>query len=155
MVLLTWAMPIGHATGVGQEPRIDLDRAQPAEEELLDDMVDDRLPNVQLGDLEPEQRAEILGRELEEGPLVALEVGAEGEAPRGQRVEPQGVQHLDPHVDVAVGLRPGPLDGVEAMGTELVGGERKEGGGHGGKGRAAHGHSWVRTPAGQPSGSGP
>ena len=71
--------------------------------------------------VEAEQRAQVLGGELEERPLVALEVGAEGEGGGGHRVEAEGVQHLDPHVDVAVGLGPDPVDGVQRVGLVPLG----------------------------------
>ena len=71
-----------HRPGVGQEPGVRLHRAQPAHGQLLLHVVDHRPPDVHLGDLEPEQRPEVLGRELEERPLVALEVAAQGECRR-------------------------------------------------------------------------
>src|SRR5664280_102421 len=116
--------------GVGQEPRVDLDGAQPPELQLLDHMVEHRPPHVELGDLQPVEHPEILRGVLEEGPLVALEVGAQGEGSARHRVEPECMEHLDPHVDVAVGLRPVALRCVQRVGSESIRGQGEQGDGH-------------------------
>ena len=51
-----------------------------------------------------EQPLEILGRRLEERPLVALEVHPHDAPEHRQRLVAAGVQQLDEHVRVAVGL---------------------------------------------------
>ena len=48
--------------------------------QLLLDVIDDRAPHVHLGDLNPNSVRRSSGGKLEERPLVALEVAAEGEA---------------------------------------------------------------------------
>src|SRR5664280_441304 len=121
---------VGHPASVGQEPRVDLDGAQPPELELLDHMVEHWSPHVELRDLQPVEGPEILGGVLEEGPLVALEVGAQGEGSARHRVEPECMEHLDPHVDVAVGLRPVAFRSVQRVGSESIRGQGEQGDGH-------------------------
>jgi hypothetical protein len=94
------------ARGIGKVEGVDLGRQQPAHLELFLDVVLQAAPRVHLGDIDPVERPQILGRELEELPLVALEVDGERERQRGPVVETQRVQQLDPEVDVAVGLGP-------------------------------------------------
>src|SRR6185503_1067170 len=65
-----------------------------------------RTPERKLLHVEAVQLVEIEERELEEGPLIALEVDGEGERQRRDGIVPQGVQQLDPGGDVAVRLRP-------------------------------------------------
>ena len=134
--------------GVGEEPRVGLHDEQPTELELLLGVVERRAPDVELGHLQPEERAQVLGRELEEGPLVALEVRAEGEGGGGQRVEAEGVEQLDPQIDVAVGLRPRPLAGVQRMGAVAGAIDLQQLG----PGPRAHGQSRSRAAFGQSSG---
>ncbi len=134
--------PVGDPSGIGQVPRVDLHRAQPAEAELLGHVVDHRPPHVELGHLDAVDGPEVLRWVLEEGPLVALEVGGQREGGRGHGIETKGVEDLDPHVDVAVGLGPAALGGVQLVGPEAVRGQRQQGEGHG--------QRRSRTPAGQP-----
>ena len=133
---------------VGQEPGVRLHDEQPPQLELLDGVVEGGAPDVHLGHLQPEERPEILGRELEEGPLVALEVGADGEGGRGQGIETQGVEQLDPEIDVAIGLGPRPLGGVERMRSVAGRIDRH----HPQPGPRAHGQSRSRAAAGQSAG---
>ena len=69
--------PVGDPGRVGQIPGVDLDGEEVALGQVVGQVLDDRPPGVQLVHLEPEQRPQVLHRELEQGPLVAVEVGAE------------------------------------------------------------------------------
>ena len=76
------------------------------------------------------ERFEVFQRHLEEGELVALEILGEGEAEHRLRGAPEGVQHLDPEIDVAVRLRPHALGVVQRMRPVSLGVGPGEDGGH-------------------------
>ena len=92
-----------------------LDDHRPAETELLEDVLGERAVDDELLHLEPVQACEILGRRLEERPLVAFEVDHGAERQHGQRLEPLGMQQLDPEVGVAVRFLKLPLRRVELV----------------------------------------
>ena len=92
---------------VGEEPRVELDDDRPAVVDLLGDLDRQRPVGLHLVDVDPEERLEILGRGLEERPLVALEVGSDEAAERRERLVAVGVEELDHDVHVAVGLEVG------------------------------------------------
>ena len=54
-------------------------------------------------------------RHLEEGELVAFEVGADEMAEPGERIEPARMQQLDEDVGVAIGLAIGAVGRVQRM----------------------------------------
>ena len=60
-------------------------------------------------------------RELEEGPLIALEINRQGERQGGDGFEAPGVQQLDPHIDVTIGLGPDALFAMNAVALVAVG----------------------------------
>ena len=76
--------PVGDAGGVGKVEGVDLGGEQPAHLELFLDVVLQPAPRVHLGDVDPVERPQILGWELEELPLIALEVDGERERQRGR-----------------------------------------------------------------------
>ena len=81
-------------------------------------------------------------RRFEELPLLAVEVDTESERQRGDRVETECVQQLDPQIDVAVRLRPVaifPMEPVVLVGLRV---ERQQAMSLG------HSHSRCRTDAG-------
>src|SRR5579862_7122839 len=134
--------PIADARGVGEVEGVDLHG-----DEVALDVVDDRPPDVDLEDLHPEQVPEILGRELEQCPLGAVEVGAQGEGTGGQGLVAERVEDLDHHVEPAVRLGPVTVGGVQLV-RVVRGGVEVEDSVH-------HGHSTPRTEVGQVFGSNP
>jgi hypothetical protein len=142
---------VRHALGVGEEPCVGVHDEQPTELELLLGVVERRAPDVELGYLQPEEGAQILGGELEERPLVALEIRAEREGGGGQGVEAEGVEQFDPQIDVAVGLRPRPLTCVQRMGAIAGTIDLQQLG----PGPRTHGQSRSRAELGQSSGRTP
>ena len=86
IVVLTCSMLVRDPGGVGEVEGVDLGGEQPAHLELLLDVVLEPAPRVHLGDVEAVERSQVLERELEELPLVALEVDRERErqAPASQ-----------------------------------------------------------------------
>src|SRR6185503_14142100 len=75
---------------------------EPAGGQVLDRVLDQRPPDVELLDVEAIQLAELVVRRFEEGPLIAFEIDRDGERQDGARLEAQRLQHLDPDVDVTV-----------------------------------------------------
>jgi len=110
-----------------------------------------RAPDVHLGDLQTEQRPEILGRELEKGRLIAFGIGTDREGGRGDWIETEGVEQLDPEIDVTIGLGPCPHGGVQWMRLAAVRVDRNQPQPDPG----AHGQSRFRAAAGQSPGFNP
>ena len=114
--------PIGGRVRVRQIEAVDLDERQAVAPDLLADLCLEALVDRELLDPEPEERLDVLGQELEEGELIALEVLRDGEAERRLGVEADGAQDLDPEIDIAVGLLPlpvGPVQRVRAIGRRI------------------------------------
>src|SRR5579875_957953 len=115
--------------------------------EVLSLVVYEGPPHVELGDFDPGQAPEVLRWVLEHPPLVTVEVGAEGEGERGQRLRSQRMQRFDPEVRGAVGLAPDSRGSVQRMGAVGLGNDREH--------LEPHGHSCSRIGAGQASTAGP
>ena len=116
--------------------RVDLDEHRAAARGLDCGVAIEPAVDGELLEAQTVQRLDVGHGRLEEGELVAFEVLAQGEAEHRLRLEPAPVQQLDPEIDVAVGLRPGAVLGVERM----RGGRRCRGGivdeGEGGRHRS-------------------
>lgn len=132
---------------VRQEPGVHLDRDEATLAQLLGNMIEHRSPHVHLRNFHPKEKAQILGGELEESPLIAFEVAFQCECSRRQRIEIERMEHLDPEVHVAIRLRPCAVQRVERMSRVVVRVERQE--------LETHGQSRSRRARGQSSGSRP
>ena len=140
----------------GRKKRVDLEQHKATAPRLLDDVRLQRVVDRQLLHLEPELLGEILEREFLKGEVVALEVLRDGEAERGGRVLVHRVEDFDPHVDVAIGLRPVARAVVQQVRHEPLG---RDGGEDGDRRQGEHVwvqlHSVSRTARGQRSTSSP
>jgi hypothetical protein len=101
--------------GVGQPEGVGLGGDHLARGQVLEGVVDQRAPDVQLLHVDAVQAAKLVVRRLEEGPLVALEVDGQHERHHGQRLAAERVHHLDPQIDVAVLLDPDAVVGVQGV----------------------------------------
>ncbi len=99
--------------------RVDFDGDEAPGRQVIDDMLQDCAPGVHFVYTDAEERLQIFRRELKERPLLGLEVGCEREGGRGQRFQAEGVQNLNPQVDVAIRLVPDAFGPVQRM--RLVG----------------------------------
>ncbi len=127
--------PVRDAARVGQEEAIDFEDHQAPAPRLLDDMRLEAIVECDLLHLQAELLLQVLERKLLEGEVVAFEILRDGEAEGGGRVLVHRIEDLDPHVDVAIGLRPVARAVVQWMRHIAVG---RDGGKDGDRRRCQH-----------------
>ena len=101
---------------VWQIPGVKLHDQGPAGGELRRDLLGQRAVGLHLVHVDAEQQLQVLGCRLQERPLIALEVDAQGAPHCRQRLVAASVQHLDEDVRVAVCLHVCPLRGMQQVG---------------------------------------
>jgi hypothetical protein len=93
---------IGGAGCVGQVEAVHFHYREPTQGELFGQVSRKWLPHVQLKYVDAIERVEISDGELEECPLIALQVHSERAGERGEWVGAGRVEQFDPEVYVAI-----------------------------------------------------
>ncbi len=123
-------LAVGDAAGVRHVEAVHLDEAEAPARDLRFDMALHPVEDGKLGRADAVERFEVFQRHLEEGELVALEILCQRETEHRLGPGAEGVQHLDPEVDIAVCLRPRALGVVQRVRPVGRGVEPGEDGSH-------------------------